>query len=428
MEFGDDLNIFVMSKFIINGGKKLSGAIEVRGAKNAALKVFSAALLTKEPVIIKNVPEVEDIGRIAEISRGLGVKINRTKNNEYNVFAGKINNHLINPEIAKQLRASIVLTAPLLARTGKVVFPHPGGCVIGERPIDVFIDGYRALGAKISHRNRLYEISADKLKGAKFIFPNISVTGTESLMMAAVLADGETILKNCACEPEIASLADFLNDCGAKIEGAGTPYIKIEGVKTLKGGTYETIPDRIEAGSFAILAVATGSNIKIKNCNPDHLDCLWSLLNKAGVKVKIYKNFVEILPSPALKSVLIKTREYPGFPTDLQAPFCVLLTQSEGQALVHETIYEGRLNWTDELKRMGANVLNLDPHRIEIKGPTELRGREVESPDLRAGMAYIIAALCAEGESVINNVYQIDRGYEKIEERLQKIGADIRRI
>ena len=365
---------------------------------------------------------------MTELIKSLGVKVEHVKNGEYKITAKNISTHLLNPEIAKKLRASVVLTAPLLVRTGKVKFPHPGGCVIGERPIDVFIDGYKALGAKVSYKNGLYEISAQKLRGSKFIFPNISVTGTEALLMAASLAEGETFLKNCACEPEVESLADFLNSRGAQITGAGTPNIRIRGVKRLQGGTYETIPDRIEAGSFAILAATTNSHLKITRCNPEHLDSLWSLLNKANIKIRINKNSVEILPSTALKSVNIKTREYPGFPTDLQAPLCVLLTQAGGQALVHETIYEGRLNWTDELKRMGASILNLDPHRIEIKGPTKLKGREIESPDLRAGMAYVIAALCAKGRSVVNNIYQIDRGYEKIEERLQKIGADIHRI
>ncbi|OGZ71365.1 MAG: UDP-N-acetylglucosamine 1-carboxyvinyltransferase [Candidatus Staskawiczbacteria bacterium RIFCSPLOWO2_01_FULL_37_25b] len=417
-----------MEKFSIRGGKKLKGSIEVKGAKNAALKAFAVALLTTEPVILTNVPEVEDIKRMIELVQSLGAKVERLKRGEYKIIAKKITNCLLDPGIAKKLRASIVLTAPLLIRAGKVKFPHPGGCVIGERPIDVFIDGYKAFGAKVSYKNGLYEITAHKLRGSKFIFPNISVTGTETLLMTASLIEGETFLKNCACEPEVESLANFLNSQGAQIIGAGTPNIRIKGVKHLKGGVYETIPDRIEAGSLAILAAATKSHLKITKCNPEHLDSLWSLLSKANVKIKTNKNSVEILPSASLKSVNIKTREYPGFPTDLQAPLCVLLTQAEGQALVHETIYEGRLNWTDELKRMGASILSLDPHRIEIKGPTKLKGREIESPDLRAGMAYIIAALCSKGSSVVNNIYQIDRGYEKIEERLQKIGADIRRV
>ncbi|OGN01758.1 MAG: UDP-N-acetylglucosamine 1-carboxyvinyltransferase [Candidatus Yanofskybacteria bacterium RIFCSPHIGHO2_01_FULL_43_32] len=415
-----------MDKFVINGGNKLKGKIEVRGAKNAALKIFAASVLTSGTVRIKNVPEVEDIVRISELLKNLGVEVLHPKHGEYRITAAKIKTSAINPKIAKKLRASIVLTASLLARAGNVKFPHPGGCVIGERPIDIFLDGYKTLGAKINYRNGLYEIKG-KLIGAKFTFNNVSVTGTEAMIMAASLAKGKTILKNCACEPEIESLANFLNSCGAKIQGAGTPFIAIEGVKSLIGGEYQTIPDRIEAGTFAILAAATKSNILIKNCEPEHLDSLWNVLRKAGVRLNIGKNQVEVIPS-GLKTVNVKTHEYPGFPTDLQSPVCVLLTQAEGQGLVHETIYEGRLLWTEELKRMGANVLMHDPHRISIQGPTKLRSRNIESPDLRAGMAYLIAVLCAKGKSVINNVYQIDRGYEKIEERLRKIGADIKRI
>ena len=417
-----------MTKFVINGGKKLSGTIEVRGAKNAALKLFAASLLTKKPVKLINVPEVEDVSRMSELLRNLGAKVDHIRNGEYRIVADNINSTSINPEIAKKLRASIVLAGPLLARMGKVVFPHPGGCVIGERPIDVFIDGFMAMGAKLNSGDGIYEISAKKLKGSRFVFHNVSVTGTETMMMTAVLAKGITILKNCACEPEIESLADFLNLCGAKIKGAGTHTIIVSGVSRLKGGTCRIIPDRIEAGSFALLAAASGSSIKIKNCDPSHLDSLLNFFKKAGINFKTSSDSMELNPSDKIQAFGIKTREYPGFPTDLQAPLCVLLTQSDGQALVHETIYEGRLAWTEELKRMGAGILNLDPHRVEIRGPTKLRGREIESPDLRAGMAYVVAALCAEGESIINNVYQIDRGYEKIEERLQKIGADIKRI
>lgn len=414
------------NQFVISGGKKLKGKIEVRGAKNAALKIFCASILTPKTVKIKNVPEVEDIVRISELLKDLGVEVLHPKHGEYWVTAGKIKTSAINPEIAKKLRASIVLTAPLLARTGNVKFPHPGGCVIGERPINVFLDGYKALGAKINYHNKFYTIKG-KLTGDKFIFGNVSVTGTEAMLMASSLAKGKTTLKNCACEPEVESLANFLNSCGAKIQGAGTPFITINGVKNLSGGEYKTIPDRIETGTFAILAATTKSNILIKNCEPEHLDSLWNVLKNAGVRLKIKKNSVEIYPAK-LKTINIKTHEYPGFPTDLQAPVCVLLTQAEGQGLVHETIFEGRLFWLDELKRMGANVLMHDPHRISIQGPTKLRARDIESPDLRAGMAYIIAALCAKGKSTINNIYQIDRGYEKIEERLRKIGADIKRI
>ena len=416
----------MIERFLVNGGKKLSGEIEVKGAKNAALKVFAASILTSGTIRIKNVPEVEDVTIISELLKDLGVKVTHQKHGEYQITADKIKTSTINPEIARKLRASIVLTASLLARTGNVKFPHPGGCVIGERPIDLFLDGYKSLGAKINYSNGIYEISGS-LKGAKFVFGNISVTGTEAMIMAACLAKGKTILKNCACEPEIENLANFLNSCGSKIQGAGTPFVTIDGVERLTGGDYETIPDRIEAGTFAILAATTGSNILIKKCEPEHLDSLWHVLRKMGVRLKINKNSVKIMPS-RLKTIDIKTHEYPGFPTDLQAPFCVLLTQAEGQGLVHETIFESRLFWLDDLRRMGADVLMHDPHRISIKGPTKLRARKIESPDLRAGMAYLIAALTAKGKSTINNIYQIDRGYEKIEERLKKLGADIKRI
>ena len=424
-----------MQKFIINGGKKLKGVIDVKGAKNDALVIFAASLLTSQPVIVSNVPDIEDTKRLLELMGKLGCEVKQLTPGEYKIKAANLKSDLIDPEMAKKIRASILLTAPLLARLGRIKFPHPGGCVIGERPIDQFLDGYENMGAKAYIRGGLYEIVSSrqrnngraKLKGAEFIFNNITVTGTESLIMAATLAIGRTTLKNCACEPEVKSLADFLNGCGAKIKGAGTSCVTIDGVAELKGGSHRTIPDRVEAGSFIILAAATNSRMIIKNCEPEHLDSLLNSLKKAGVNFRREKTSIEVISS-RLNSINIKTHEYPGFPTDLQAPFCVLLTQSNGSGLVHETIYEGRLMWTEELKRMGASIHTYDPHRIEIKGPTKLRGREIESPDIRAGMAYLIAALCAKGKSIINNVYQIDRGYEKIEERLQKIGADIRRI
>jgi UDP-N-acetylglucosamine 1-carboxyvinyltransferase len=417
------------ARFLIKGGKKLSGTIEVKGAKNAALKLFAAALLTDKTVTITNVPEVEDIIRTGELLVELGCVVEHPAPGTYLITAKNIATSLINPDVSKQLRASIVLTGPLLARTGKVQFPHPGGCVIGARPIDVFLDGYKAMGASIERRDEMYDIRASRLKGCRVFFNTVSVTGTETLMMAATLAEGATKLVNCACEPEISALADFLNSCGAKISGAGTPEITITGVKELSGGAHTVIPDRIEAGSFAVLAAATGSSLTITNCEPAHLESLWHTLQKIGVSVAFLDDkTVRIIPSLTLRAVDLKTHEYPGLPTDLQAPLCVLLTQADGPALVHETIYEGRLYWTEDLKRMGANVIQFDPHRIQVQGPSELKGRDIQSPDLRAGMAFIIAALCASGETTIENVYQIDRGYEKIEERLQKIGADIKRI
>ena len=416
------------NQFTINGGKKLSGTIAVKGAKNAALKLFAAALLTDQSVTFSNVPEVEDVQRLSELLGDLGCTVEHPDHGTYRITAANTTTTNINPEISKRLRASVVLTGPLLARMGQVSFPHPGGCLIGKRPIDVFLDGYKAMGAQITLKDDVYEITAKKLHGAEYFFGVMSVTGTETLMMAATRAQGTTVLKNCACEPEIAALAEFLNSCGASISGAGTHTITITGVSTLTGGNCAVIPDRIEAGTFAILAAATGSPLEITGCDLNHLGSLWHTLEAMGVGVAIEKNSVRIIPAVTLISSDIKTHEYPGFPTDLQAPLCVLLTQAEGASLVHETIYEGRLHWTEDLKHMGADIIAFDPHRIQIRGKTALEGKEMKSPDLRAGMAYVIAALCAQGTSTIANIYQIDRGYEKIEERLSGIGADITRV
>ena len=324
-----------MDKFIINGGRKLKGVIEIKGAKNDALAIFAASLLTLQSVTVSNVPEIEDTKRLLELMEKLGCKVKRLKSGEYKIRSANLKTSLIDPEIAKKIRASILLTAPLLVRLGKVKFPHPGGCVIGERPIDQFLNGYKSMGAKINSKGKLYEISSPRLKGVEFVFDNITVTGTESMIMAAILAKGRTILKNCACEPEVKSLADFLNSCGAKISGAGTSYVTIDGIERLKGGTHKTIPDRVEAGSFAILAATLNSNIILKNCEPEHLDALLGVMKKAGINFKKGENSIEIR-SANLKSINIKTHEYPGFPTDLQAPFCVLLTQSKGNGLVHD--------------------------------------------------------------------------------------------
>lgn len=419
-----------MERFIIKGQNKLSGEIEVRGAKNAALKVLAASILTDKQWQIKNVPEIEDIRRMIEILKDLGVSAENPSSGNYELCASKISKTELDDNLTRPLRASIMLVGPILARHGKVTFSHPGGCAIGRRPIDIFLEGYKALGAEVKERGRrTYNISAKKLKGNTFVFRIISVTATESMILTAVLAKGKTILKNAACEPEIVSLADFLNRCGARINGAGTPVIEIEGVESLGAGKYFTIPDRIEAGTFAIMAAALKSRIKIKNCDPSHLDVLWLMLNNVGVELEIGKGYVVVnSPRGRLKAVNLTTHEYPGFATDLQAPFAVFLTQAKGSSLVHEAVYEGRLFYTDILNTMGANIIMCDPHRVIVNGPTKLYGKKVSSPDLRAGMALIIAALIAKGETIIDNIYQIDRGYEKIEERLRELGADIKRF
>lgn len=417
-----------MEKFVIKGSKPLRGEIRVNGAKNAALKLLAASLLADEEWTISNVPQIEDIFRLLELLKSVGADVQSNRKGVYRIEAKKVNADGLDLDVAKKLKGSILMSGPLLARCGRAIFSQPGGCVIGQRPRDIFLDGFKAFGVKIKESPKGYSLSANQLKGTRFVFPVVSVTATETMILAAVLAKGKTFLKNAACEPEVVALADFLNKCGAKVEGAGTSLIKIEGVNSLKSGKARVIPDRIEAGSFALLGVASNSPIKITNLVPEHLDVLWFLLRKAGANLGIGKNSVVVKPGKELKSVNLKTHEYPGFATDLQAPFTVLMTQAKGISLIHETIFEGRLFYTDILNQMGAKIIMCDPHRVIVQGPTKLYGRSLLSPDLRAGIALVIAALIAKGESVIENIYQIDRGYEKIEERLQKLGANIKRI
>jgi UDP-N-acetylglucosamine 1-carboxyvinyltransferase len=417
-----------MSKFIISGGKPLKGIIEVKGAKNAALKIFPLALMTEEKIKISNLPEIEDVKRAEEMLIALGHDVKTIGKSETEIQHKSKKCVNLSAELVRKFRASIMFVGPLLATCGEVFFPHPGGCVIGAgtRPIDVFLSGFKKMGAELEFNESHYRLAAKKLEGAEIFFPRISVTGTESLMTTACLARGETILKNCAMEPEISALADFLNSIGAKIEGAGTPTIKITGVEKLCGGEYKIIPDRIEAGSFAIIAAASNSGeIIIQNCNPGHLEALWNIFDKIGVNYKIEKDSVIVLPSKKITATDIITHEYPGFATDLQSPYTVLMTQAQGSSLIHETIYDRRLLFTDLLTQMGASIIMADPHRVVVSGPTKLHGRKLVSPDLRAGIALVIAALIAEGKTEIENIYQIERGYEDLVGRLKGLGAEI---
>lgn len=419
-----------MAEFGIKGGKRLHGTIEVRGAKNLALKALAASLLFSNKIRLKNLPLIEDVFRMCELLEELGVRVKK-RGRDFELQPGEFLGARLKEDVATKLRASIVLSGPLLARMKKAIFPHPGGDVIGKRPIDIFLEGFRAFGAKVRANSNGYEIRAKKLRGIDFTFRQISVTATETLLMTAILAEGRTILRNAALEPEIPALADFLNKSGAKIKGAGTPTIEIGGTggRLLKARqAFKMMPDRVDAGTFLILGAALGRNLRIKNCNPEHLDTLVAILCSSGVKIRRGKDWLKVSRPGKIKSTDVKTQEYPGFFTDLQPPFTVLMTQAEGQSMIFETIYEGRLNYIETLNRMGAMITPCDPHRILVSGPTRLQGREIEAPDIRAGLAFIIAALIAKGESRIKNVYQIDRGYEKIEERLVKVGADIRRI
>ncbi len=421
------------------GARKLKGEIAVKGAKNAALKAMAAAILFGDKLVMKNVPEIEDVNRMGDLLVDLGAIIEYKGKGVLEISTEEMYDGKMSVEIAKRLRASIVLTGPLLARFGTVHFPHPGGCVIGARPIDLFLEGFKKMGATVAvsgdKGKAHYVISAKggKLRGAELFFRNQSVTGTETFMMAGVLAEGETVIKNAALEPEIEALAEFLNSCGAKIRGAGTPTITITGTSMLKskGKAYVTTPDRIEAGSFLVIAALLAKDVTITNCEPKHLESLIESLQYSGVPVKVGKNTISVKIDPkkkiTLNAVDIKTHEYPGFPTDLQAPMVVYLTQTKGDSLVFETIFEGRLNYVEWLNRMGAEITMFDPHRVKISGPTKLNSKELESPDLRAGLAFVIAGIVAKGDSVIHNVYNIDRGYEKVEERLRAIGVSIER-
>lgn len=403
-------------KFIVeglNGKKTLRGEIRVGGAKNAVLKALASTVLFEDEVQFTNVPEIEDVQRMREL-----------------LVALKTNPTVLKKDIAEKFRASIVLTGPVLARYGAVEFPFPGGCVLGERAIDLFLSGFRAMGAVVEEQDSYFKISATKLKGAEIVFPLVSVTGTETLMMAAVLAEGTTVLKNAAMEPEIGDLAFYLNECGAKITGAGTPTIVIEGGGLLKtnGITYDTPPDRIETGSFAILAALAGEDITITHCRPDWVEVPLALLRQAGVNIEVGRDTIRIKKTDTpYTMVSVRTHEYPGFATDLQAPMAVFMSQCQGEGSILETIFDGRFRYVEDLVVMGADMTVMNPHRVLVRGPKKLTKKTLQSPDLRGGLAYVLAATVAEGTSTIENAYLIDRGYERIEDRLSKLGLTITR-
>ncbi len=419
-----------MSRFIVKGlagKKKLSGELAVKGAKNSVLKALAASLLFDDGCELEDVPLIDDVLKMSELLSDIGVIIKQNGEKSFFLKTPKNLKTDLCEGIAKSFRSSILLTGPLLAREGRVSFPHPGGCVIGKRPIDVFLEGFERMGAKINVDKNGYVIEAKKLSAIDNFFKVPSVTGTETLILTAVLIKGTTRLFNCACEPEIVSLVDFLNDAGADIRGGGTHTVVINGGKKLKRAVFKTPPDRIEAGSFAVIAALCGRNMKVTHCDPSKMRAIIHALQNAGVFVRAGQSWIQIDAPKKLKAVDIKTHEYPGFPTDLQSPFMVFLTQAQGKSLVFETVFEGRLNYVHDLVRMGADIVLCDPHRAIVSGPAGLRGREMESPDLRAGLAFLIAALTAEGNSIIHNINNIDRGYEKIEDRLNAVGADILR-
>ena len=419
-----------MDKLIIRGGEPLLGTVRVSGAKNAALPCMAAALLTDEPVVLENIPQVRDIQTTrnllaamgADVELGYGRAQHRTTIHCKNLTAPEASYELV-----KTMRSSTLVLGPLVARCGRARVSLPGGCAIGSRPIDMHIKGLEQLGAKIIQDHGYVEASATRLKGAEIVFDKITVTGTEDLLMAAVLADGETILQNCAREPEVADLAALLNKMGAKIEGAGTAVIRVKGVSKLKGAKHRIIPDRIEAGTFLIAGAMTGGDLNIAGCDPAHLGAVLGKLKEVGVKTKSNGDSVRVMGDNPFTASDISTEEFPGFPTDMQAQFMALATQAEGTSIITENIFENRFMHAQELVRMGANI-KIEGRRAVVRGKTPLSAAAVLASDLRASASLVLAALVADGETIIDRVYHIDRGYERIEEKLRSVGAQIKRI
>ena len=419
-----------MDKFVIRGGNPLLGTVRISGAKNAALPAMAAALLTEEPVILENIPQVRDIETTrrllsamgAEVELGYGRARNRTS-----ICCKTLSAPEASYELVRTMRASTLVLGPLVARCGRARVSLPGGCAIGARPIDLHIKGLERLGAKIDQHHGYVEASAERLKGAEIVFDKITVTGTEDLLMAATLAEGETLMQNCAQEPEVADLADLLNKMGAKIEGAGTPDIRIKGVSKLHGAKHRIIPDRIEAATFIIAGALTDGDLNISGCDPKHLGALLQKLQEVGVRTKSTRDSVRVEGSSVLKAADVTTEEYPGFPTDVQAQYMALATQAEGTSIIAENIFENRFMHALEMVRMGANI-KIEGRRAVVRGKSQLSGAAVLASDLRASASLVLAALVADGETIIDRVYHIDRGYENIEEKLRAVGAQIRRI
>ena len=421
-----------MDKFVVRGGNPLLGTIKVSGAKNSALPCMAAAILTEEEVILENIPQVRDIETERRLLAAMGAEVElgygRAQHRTTICAANLTKNPEASYELVKTMRASSLVLGPLVARAGFARVSMPGGCAIGARPIDLHLKGLEKLGAQIIQEHGYIEARAKKLKGARYSFDRITVTGTEDVLMAAVLAEGETVLENCAREPEVVDLAALLVKMGAKIEGAGTSTIKIKGVAKLKGARHRIIPDRIEAATFLLAGALTGGDLMLQGCEPTHLTSLLNKLEEVGVKIKISKGSVRVMGDAApLKAADIATEEYPGFPTDVQAQYMALMTQAEGTSIITENIFENRFMHAQELCRMGANI-RIEGRRAIVRGKTPLSGAAVQASDLRASASLVLAALVANDETIIDRVYHIDRGYEHIEEKLRGVGAQVKRI
>ncbi|MEZ7891776.1 MAG: UDP-N-acetylglucosamine 1-carboxyvinyltransferase [Candidatus Wallbacteria bacterium] len=416
-----------MDKFVIKGGKKLSGKIEVSGAKNAALPIMAAAILAQDNVKLKNVPDLKDVRTMIDVLKSLGMIV--TDDFEAGEVALKVDTKLNSEaqyDLIKQMRASFVVLGPLLARFGKARVALPGGCAIGSRPVDIHLKGLEKLGAKIVLGHGYVDAMCNKLTGNRIYLDFPSVGATENIMMAATLAEGKTFIENAAKEPEIDDLAAILNKMGAKIKGSGTDIIEIQGVKSLKGVTHSVVADRIEAGTFMVAAAITGGHLKIKNARIDHLESVIAKLQDAGVEFYKDGEYIEVVGPERMNAVSIKSLPYPGFPTDMQPQFMAAMTLARGTSCVQETVFENRFMHVAELKRMGAN-LQIKDRSVIIEGVKALSGAPVMASDLRAGACLVLAGLAASKVTEIQRIYHIDRGYDQLEKKLAKVGADIKR-
>lgn len=418
-----------MEVFEIEGGKRLSGRISVSGSKNATTPIIAATLLTREPCVLKNVPRIEDVFRMLEIVGSMGARVEWHGKHTVTITAKEIDPKKIDIPAMKKIRSSILLLGSLSARFGKFSFYHPGGCVIGARPVGTHFDALSKLGVDIQSKGKEYQIDARRRHPAEFALREFSVTATENAMMLAASMPGKTIIKIAAAEPHVEDLGKFLISMGAKIKGLGTHTIEIIGARKLHGTKHTIIPDHNEAATFLILGVATNSPVTVNNAREEHLSIVLEKLREFGAEFLVQKNAITVVPNQKLCAVSkIGTLPYPGLPTDIQAPLGVLATQALGETLIFDTMFEGRFNYVPELIKMGAQATVLNPHQVIVSGKTPLHGTVIKSYDLRAGAALIIAALCANGKTIIEDIYQVDRGYEELEKRLIKIGARMKRV
>jgi UDP-N-acetylglucosamine 1-carboxyvinyltransferase len=414
-----------MDKFVIQGGKRLTGEVEIGGAKNAALPAFTAALLARGKSTLHRVPDVRDIATMGRLLEVMGAGVQR-KGHKAEIDTSGVSNFEAPYDLVKTMRASVLVLGPLVARYGRARVSLPGGCAIGARPVNLHIMGLERMGAKVELEEGYITATARRLKGARIYFDIRTVTGTENLMMAAALAKGTTVLENSALEPEVVNLADMLTSMGARIRGAGTSVIEVEGVEELTPFKSTVIPDRIEAGTFMAAAAITGGDVLLKGAEPGHLNAVVLKLREAGVGISQEPEGVRVTCSGRLRACDLKTSEYPGFPTDMQAQFMALMTVASGTSVIDESIFENRFMHVAELKRMGADI-SVTGGVATVRGVKALKGAEVMATDLRASASLVIAALAAEGESTVHRIYHLDRGYERMERKLRKLGAEVER-